>query len=308
VVLDHQKAAFDKLLAVGRACFAINKHDLPIRPRSNTLIVGPSGSGKSMLARAVSEEIIGEPKAFLGIGVADWILLGCTQRGAVPTWPMICRFLIKHANSEGVVIFLDEIDKIAGATSWESFLRTEIFLLLDNHIPFGIRSNDSDDDDDKTGEPQINEKSLAIAQQTLATKTLILGAGAFQHLWDNRAKPSLGFGGQNAPQEPTNLNHLAATLPRELTNRFRAELVVLPQLVESDYRRMLQQVAESIPDALRHTFCKMGEQRIPEAVACCQGCRFVEELLLDVVIAEREGKLTNPEPCTPHPEFKPSHF
>jgi len=102
------------------------------------------------------------------------------------------------------------------------------------------------------------------------------------------------------------------TLPRELVNRFRSDLVVLPQLVETDYSRMLEQAAEGVPAYLRKTFLRLGYQRIPGAVMCRQGCRFVEELLLDTLIEERSLLLTvdnlvqepnNSEPVVKPPEL-----
>ena len=35
----------------------------------------------------------------------------------------------------------------------------------------------------------------------------------------------------------------------------------------------------------------MGERRIPAALNCQQGCRFVEELLLDVLMQEHDAIL-----------------
>jgi hypothetical protein len=125
----------------------------------------------------------------------------------------------------------------------------------------------------------------------LKNRTLILGAGAFQKsLWECSSKPSIGFCVDgvrgNKPKEQVNLT-LRETLPTELVNRFRATPVVLPQLIEIDYRRMLEQTAEGVPAYLRKTFLRLGYERISDAVVYRQGCRFVEELLIDTMIEER---------------------
>ncbi|MCX6972357.1 MAG: ATP-binding protein [Verrucomicrobia bacterium] len=239
------------------------------------MIIGSSGTGKTHLAHAVATELGAE---FLSVSVADWILLGCSGRGGSPTWPLIARFLRRNAKKTGLVIFVDEIDKIGGQSTWETFLRTEIYSLLDFKIPTGL--NDGDDN-------ILTADELAQAQDVFSNRTLILAAGAFQGIWENRSRPSLGFGAMDAGNDETNLSHLAATLPREVTNRFRSQLIVLPQLRECDYRRMLEQSAEKIPVYFRETFLRLGYTRIPGAVACRQGCRFLEELMLDTIIEER---------------------
>jgi hypothetical protein len=66
---------------------------------------------------------------------------------------------------------------------------------------------------------------------------LIVGAGTWQTIWSERAKPSLGFGKpQNDGQEPL---HWAIdksnAIPPELLRRFRSELIILPQAEAEDY-------------------------------------------------------------------------
>ena len=281
MIYDYQKPAFSKLLAVAKACFAVQRQTLPIRVRTNTMIIGSSGTGKTHLARAVATELGAE---FLPVSIAEWILLGSSTRGRIPTWPVIFRFLQRHHKKAGLVVFVDEIDKVTGDSTWERFMRAEIFSLLDFKIPTGLNDDDG---------AALTPDELAQAQDALSSRTLVLAAGAFQHIWENRGRPSLGFGAKDTGNDETNLTHLAATLPRELINRFRSDLIVLPELRECDYRRMLEQSAEKIPIYFRETFLRLGYTRIPGAVACRQGCRFLEELMLDTIIEERNQMIEN---------------
>ncbi len=276
VILDYQRPSYEKLLAIAKACFAIDRSKLTIRPRTNTLIIGPSGSGKSFLARAVASAL---DLPLLHISISEWIPLGASERGASITWPMIALFLMRKKKADGQIIFLDEIDKIAADSSWNVHLRNEIFRLLDLQLPVSI-SIDGD---------ILDEDERALVLDRLQNHTLILAAGAFQHLWEHQVKPSVGFGAKAALRNEPDLAQLAYSLPRELVNRFRSSLVVLPQLQKADYQRMLNQAKDSVPEHLRKTFLRLGQQRIEEAVRCRHGCRFVEELLLDAIIEERKA-------------------
>ena len=285
LLLDHQREPLEKLLSVARACFAISRNSFGIQPRCNTLIVGPSGSGKSHLARLTAEEL-GVP--ILTVSTADWIPVGCSGRGAVPTWPMIFNFLDRHHKKEGLVIFLDEVDKIGGDTTWNGYLRNEAFSLLDLRIPEGIIIDDD----------QPSKESFEIAQSALRNRTLLIAAGAFQDIWEQRSIERIGFGVSDAKPEATELSHLTSLIPRELANRFRADLIVLPQLQRPDYERMLDRAAEQLPPYLRNTFLRLGNKRIAEALRCRLGCRFAEELLLDTIMEERAQIRSNSVPAT----------
>lgn len=273
LILAHQKDAFERLLAVARARFAIDWKSLPVRPRTNTLIVGPSGSGKTHLANELAKTL---DVPLLALSLGQWLPVGASDRSGVQTWPLILKFLLENESAPGAVIFLDEVDKLDGRTSWDQHLRTECYLLLDLKTP---PPRDSDD---------MLAADHAKAARFLQNRALIVGAGAFQHLWDQEPKREAGFGAKPAPASvPSDLSKLAATLPRELVNRFRSQLVVLPQLDEPDYRRMLEQAGALVPAYVQKAFYRIGEARIEEAVRCRQGCRFVEEVLLDAILEER---------------------
>lgn len=139
---------------------------------------------------------------------------------------------------------------------------------------------------DGDGDP-IRETTIRDAETMLRERTLIIGAGAFQEIW-NETKPLIGFGASAVQlPEPPDLNKLAQYVPRELIARFGSRLVVLQPLVEKDYRDMLATIVPRLPDHWRSKFEQLALRRIPEAVRQQQGTRFFEELLLDVVVSER---------------------
>jgi len=276
-VFAHQEKAFKKLCEVATACFSVQRKSLPFMLRTNSLIIGPSGSGKTFLASAVATA---SEALFMPLSISEWVLIACSSRGAVSTWPAIVKFLISNKNASGIVIFLDELDKLSGSSSWESFERTEIFKLLDLSIPKGL--TDCQDN-------ALSDCDYLMAMEVLSTRTMIIGAGAFQNLWENPQKSCAGFGNAPSPESSATLNQLCKTLPRELINRFRSEVLILPQLEFRDYEEMLLRSADAMPAYLQKTFLDLGLSRIQKAVEARQGCRFVEELVLDTILQEREA-------------------
>ena len=276
-ILPHQRDAFDRLSALARACIYGNFSNLPIRIRPAVFVTGPSGSGKTHIARALAKSM---NLAYFSISISEWILLGSSNRGAVSTWPAICQFLSRSARGEGCIVFLDELDKIrtGGGAEYSRFLLTEIYTLLDFRVPQNMRDGDGD---------PIRETTIRDAETMLRERTLIIGAGAFQEIW-NETKPLIGFGASAVQlPEPPDINKLAQYVPRELIARFGSRLVVLQPLVEKDYRDILATIVPRLPDHWRSKFEQLALCRIPEAARQQQGTRFFEELRLDVVVSER---------------------
>lgn len=271
-VLPHQRAAFHSLIEVGSACFAISREYLAIAPRTNTLIVGPTGTGKTFLARLVAESLGVD---FMGISVGEWMPLGSSNRGAVCTWPSVFNFLLRNHQNPGVVLFVDELCKL-GVSSWDTYVKVEVFRLLDLSITKELTDEFSE---------KLDLNDYARAQEVLRNRTFLIGAGAFQDIWESSG-PGIGFASQiSAPD--ISLARLAKALPRELINRFRSAIITLPALVSADYSRMLESTIEHIPSCLRQRFIELGRERVAEAAKQQQGVRFLEELILDAILFER---------------------
>ncbi len=276
LIVGHQRQIYERLLAIGRACFSVQRHTLPTRLKTNMLLIGPTGVGKTFLAEAVAREL---DVPFLPLAVSNWIILSGTDRGAQTTWVSVADFLYKSRTAAGAVIFLDEIDKQRHTpSSWDQQTQVESFLLLDGRVPSFLK--------DAAGDV-MGEGIRSVVRDMLANRTFIIAGGAFQHLWEHRVRQNIGFGKPNNDSPPPTPNELARTLPREIVNRFSGEILVLPPLRESDYRSILETIAGCIPSYLRDTFLRIGHEKIPAALEMAQGFRFVEDVVLQTLLAER---------------------
>jgi len=273
-LFPHQHAPYLELHAVATAFFGEDWQDFPVRPRSNILLTGPTGLGKTEVARTVASKL---ELPFLEIVFTDWLPMGTSGRGSTHTWPLILRFIERYAVG---MIFVDELDK-AGDDNWNRYITLELFNLLDHKIAANILDEDVDDNDDLNK----RRKELAAAQKRLRERFLIVGAGAFQSLCEGRSH-HLGFGAAE-PERPLELNELARVLPRELTNRFRGKIIHMQPLKREDYVAILHRSARQMPAHLQSSYLALGAAGLDAAVRNQQGVRFFEEIAMDAVITMR---------------------
>lgn len=128
ILSKSQKQALDTLLPIANIALSVDKSELPIKPRTHSLMCAPSGAGKSFLMKALGE-ILNIPVLYLN--TSNWAVLG--SRCESYTWDCIVDFVNKHPKG---IIVLDEIDKISSTQSeWLGLVRLEIFDLLDGRVP-----------------------------------------------------------------------------------------------------------------------------------------------------------------------------
>ena len=271
-LFPHQEKAFACLAATARVFFSRKWRRLSIAPRFSRLVIGETGTGKTHLIRRLAEEF---ELPLMELSATNWIPLGCTHRGACPTWPQLLQFCCQHRRG---LIFLDEADKLFGKTDWSTSVRVEIFLLLDQRIPRNV---------DVVMPYRDEARTLRVAANRLRRSFLVVGAGAFQFLWETRLSSVMGFRTPDGDIE-VGFGHreLGTVIPSEIVNRFASPILTLRPLLEGDYRRMLASALSQLPPHLRNPLQCYGEEGIREAVANRLGCRWIEELLLRVMIEE----------------------
>jgi SpoVK/Ycf46/Vps4 family AAA+-type ATPase len=278
LVFPHQQEIFRELITTARAFGKENWFSLPVLPRWHTLLVGPTGNGKSHLVRALGK-FLGWP--LLTVWSTRWIVAG--GRGK-ETCHEIARWLSKQDGK--CLIFVDEADKLLNETNdtslWGTHMRAEMFQFLDRDLPAEIEISD----------PESEVSSLALwakAQMNLRCNALIVAAGAFQGLWDYRPR-SLGFSAETTFAENTPSPHeMKTVLPPELINRF-GKILSLPPLREQDYVTMIRRTAQALPGELREKFIKNAEKNLPEAIRDGRGVRYVEECVTQALLDEAAAK------------------
>jgi len=139
ILSPNQQKILDELLPVAQLATQNPCRDLPLQPRTHTLICAPSGTGKSHLMKELGG-MINAPVMLLN--VSNWQPLG--SREHTNTWTSILEFI--KTNENGIIV-LDELDKLDSNESWISYIRLEIHDLLDAVIPAALDIDTIDKDD-----------------------------------------------------------------------------------------------------------------------------------------------------------------
>lgn len=275
-LFSHQRDTFCELRRTALAFSQTKWWDLSIRLRFDRLLVAPTGTGKTHLAQVLADSL---NWSFFSISASNWVLFGCPDRGGRQTWPLVAAWLANGSSFR--LLFLDELDKVSGTDTWSRHLRTELYNLLDRTIPQGMQFEGNEDGEAPvTDNPAIRRTK---AMYTLRFRTLILGGAAFQDAWEERGTKRAGFHLVDDPGELPTYDDLSFHLPRELLNRF-GPLLTMRLLGESDYEKLLEESAVSIPGGLRENFLCLGRKAVAAACRDGKGARFIEEVLTNALM------------------------
>lgn len=285
-LFPHQISAFNVLLARAQTYFSGHWRSLPIKTRWHSLLVGPTGTGKTALARMVADAT---GAAIFQIGAANWMPSGAHDRATSQTLPLLLKHIARH---ERTVLFIDEVDKVhvhAVDSPWLNFIKQELLEIYDGRWNIGLKS----DDDDETLDTEH------ISGNKLRTATFIVSAGTFQDYYDDRPRVAVGFHRlqPSLPRPSLSSDEIAKWLPRELVNRHHSELIRLPELVSEQYHELARQAEKSLPNWLVPGFRKAAQARFQQAIASKSGCRYVEESLAEALMAS-SPEMGNPTVVT----------
>src|ERR1022692_2854887 len=131
VYTSSQSSALERLSDRAEAYFSGLGRELPFVPRFNSLLLAPTGSGKTKIARDLAKRMGAE---FFVVAISEWIVRGAQNEKS--TISALVRVLKR---SPRTVLLLDEIDKFVSQTdcAWTRSLAAEIWALLDRRLPSG---------------------------------------------------------------------------------------------------------------------------------------------------------------------------
>lgn len=283
ILSPQQQHALTKLLPVARIATSGSRAGLPVLPRTHSLLIGPSGSGKSHLARRLGD-MLGIPT--LVVNVATWMIAG--SRADPWTISQIADWLDRLPGA-GVLV-LDEIDKINLPNEWTRNVRVEIHDLLDGVLPAAtklpIESLPAESFPQGSGIDQKEE-----LERILRERVMVIGCGAWQSAWRGNAR-TLGFapGTKSILPEPPTREQILQEIDPELRQRFRDEIVLLPTMLPADYARVAGDIARQIPPDLLPAWQKEIGGVLRRAADGSLGMRALEELLLQAMLLSGKGR------------------
>jgi SpoVK/Ycf46/Vps4 family AAA+-type ATPase len=271
--VGYQRAVYDELREIARDFFDYDWHSLPIAPRTNVLLVGSTGAGKTYLCRRLAAEL-GLP--LLDLEYANWVVTGAGTRGGMHTLRLAYAFVERHAQG---IIMLDEVDKIGTdqeTSDWTRSVHLEVFSLLDRRTLAGVIEAT-----DPEGLPRFKSTAEQI-QVRLFRGHLLVGAGAWQNLW--RKTSSIGFDRrENHTVELPTYRELIQRIRPEILNRFNSKLLFLPPLSRLDYQSLVEETLPCLPENFRPLIREAADATLDEAVETQRGFRWVEELVAQAI-------------------------
>lgn len=290
VLSPQQQAVLTRLLPVAKIATNGSMAGLPVQPRTHSLVIGPSGGGKSHLARSLGERL-GLP--VLVINVSSWVVL--SARNEPWTFSVICQWL--DSLQRGGILVLDEVDKLHGPSDWIAYIRHEAHDLLDGIIPLAARLPPVPTDDPWDTLSDIPQLLIdrEVLEKRLKERVFILACGAWQSSWrDNTRK--LGFTQEQSFVDLPGHEQILQSIEPELRQRFRNEVLWLPPMCKTDYQSVSSDISKHLRNPLaRNTWNRLSGAAIEEAVAAGLGFRVFEELMLSVL-------LKTPDPEEPSKE------
>lgn len=278
---DSQRRAFDELIAIGETFFGADWLSLPLRPRFDTLVIGPSGSGKSHLVRAVAEHL---NVPCLRVCHGEWIVMGARPH-LHPTVQKIAKFIVEN---ERGIIHVDELDKARSGfqADWTIAVFAEIFSLLDRMMPAGSRE----------------DSYTEILRHRLRCDFWFLGSGTWQAAWEK--SPPIGFVDPMSQWDSVVLSRAIRTagfIPTELLNRFSDTFIFLKPATERDF----QNAAEMF--GLVRLARELGEKiDFAQAVEENLGARWLEKIHAELLMAAWRRGRRDLLPVRMPPETEPS--
>ncbi|MBC7980859.1 MAG: ATP-binding protein [Armatimonadetes bacterium] len=282
VLSPGQEQALEKLRPlVDLATSGICKR-LPFRPRTSVLLIGPSGTGKSHIAKELARQC---NLPFWEANMANWIVLGA--RSETHTFKLLADWIHQHDSG---VIFTDELDKLSGSGSdWLNSVRLETHDLLDGRVPNAAVVPSGISKLEELAGLHSGELTqdfmMADIREKLRTRFFVIGAGAWMGGWQEN-RQQLGFNSTTSADRRPDRRQILQSISPELLQRFRRDVIYLDPMTKREYQQVAASIIARLPKTLVDSFLRACTPAIEMALEECLGMRIFEEILADVWAAE----------------------
>jgi hypothetical protein len=270
ILTRSQEAALEILCERADAYFDHAGEELPIKPRFNSLLVAPTGSGKTSLVRKLA--------ARMGAGI---FVVSCSEWNpwSARQQPSTLKLLLeKILENERVILLFDEVDKWTSTTDdpWVRYVSAELWATLDRRLPVEAFCKERD----------LGKEYIDTLNERIREDVYFVGAGTFEDVFATAGKPTCGFSGNSGEFSDEDIHALIKKrqcVSPELLSRFSIEPIVLryPDLEETAdlLRRM------GLSEMIDRSNMLIDPESIDWSGA---GMRALEQLAADLIIEQRK--------------------
>jgi hypothetical protein len=264
VLTRSQHAAFARALALAELFFEEDRVQLLLKPKCFALLAGPTGAGKSAIARRLAEKLGAH---LLHLSYGGWLPQG-VGKDYQPTTYKILEAAAEHRR---VLVFIDEFDKLgnqSSTTEWHRSVMADIYLILDGVWPIAAYRRHA-----KVESAVANPKTDNV---------YILAAGTWQSATGSAPKSRIGFGGPGQENSIEALIRETQAIPTELLARFHQDIILLSYPSPDEIPALLDAYGLSALAA------QAGERIDPKSISFSKGgMRVFEAMASDYLLKKR---------------------
>jgi hypothetical protein len=227
----QQREILEQCVHLAEIFFSPERLKLSVTPRLAPLLLARTGAGKTHLVRELARRLNVD---LIRTQRAAWTPIGASKGRS--TVFQICDLLARQP-ARRVLLAIDEIDKMrveggaaAPTSDWGGGIFGEVFDVLGGDLSV----------DAYCAEPGV--KITATELRCRARSNLfVMGCGTFQTVFDQAARPSVGFLGAAKPSVKFGDIVAAGIVSRELLARFHSPPFFLPNPEPDEVRELFRQ-------------------------------------------------------------------
>jgi hypothetical protein len=218
IVTAGHKAALERITEMGELFFERPANTTHLALRCAVLIVGPTGAGKTFLAKQAARQLRAE---YFRVTRGDWIPQGARAKTRPTTFQILDCLLA----SERLAIHCDEIEKmdIDFAQEWSAGIGSDLWNTLEGIFP--VREYLADTKFGDRPVPTVEE-----VERKIRTRMWVIGSGAWQKVFEQQGRKVSFQANRDGDAGGVTAVDIrkAALISPEILLRFNSDIVTLP--------------------------------------------------------------------------------